>query len=188
MEIEITGTADILFHRYNPEAVEEKSKAKKGSESKKTDNVESYVYRDRDGKICIPGSYLRQAVVGAAKFRQDPRSPRKSAMDLYKAGVVALTDLAPIISVTGETTKDGWDYMDQQGVQVQRSRVTRHRPAFFKGWKCTLQLAVLVPEYISPSDLNDVLIDAGRLIGLADYRPTYGRFQITRFEVCKDGQ
>ena len=30
----------------------------------------------------------------AAKFRQDPRSQRKSAMDLYKAGVVPLTSAA----------------------------------------------------------------------------------------------
>lgn len=94
--VRIVGTADFLFHRWNVEGVEAKGKAAKGSKAKKTDDVESYVYRDDVGDLAIPGEYLRQAVIHAAKFRQDPRSPRKSAMDLYKAGVVTLTPLASL--------------------------------------------------------------------------------------------
>src|SRR3990167_9841325 len=55
--IRIEGTADILFHRWNCEAVEEKATAAKGSKSKKEDNIESYLYRDEDGNICLPGEY-----------------------------------------------------------------------------------------------------------------------------------
>jgi hypothetical protein len=93
VEITITGVAPMLFHRWSCDAVEEKAKAAKGSKAKKSDNVESYVYRDDDGQLCLPGEYIRQSILHAAKFRQDPRSPRKSAFDLYKAGVVALTEL-----------------------------------------------------------------------------------------------
>src|SRR5882757_1042611 len=91
--IRIRGTADILFHRWNAEAVETKGKAAKNSAAKKTDDIESYVYRDESGMICIPGEYLRGATILAAKFKQDPRSPRKSAMDLFKAAVMSLTPL-----------------------------------------------------------------------------------------------
>ena len=40
-------------------------------------------------------------------------------------------------------------------------------------------------EYIPKDVLNDVLTNAGRLVGVGDFRPTYGRFQITGFKVQK---
>lgn len=175
----LQGTATLLFHRWNCESVEAKAKAAKGSAAKKTDDIESYVYRDDAGELCIPGEYLRQAVAGpagAAKFRQDPRSSRKSALDLYKAGVVSLTELATL------GTKD-WDFIDQRRVTVQRAGVTRMRPAMLAGWRAEFELQVLLPEYIPPMDLLDVISRAGQLVGLADFRPTYGRFAVVKFEV-----
>src|SRR5437667_10570271 len=83
----LVGVSDFLYHRWNVESVEAKGKAAKGSKAKKTDDLESYVYRDDLGRLCIPGEYVRQSIINAAKFRQDPRSPRKSAMDLFKAGI-----------------------------------------------------------------------------------------------------
>lgn len=174
--VRIEGTAAILFHRWSDDAVEEKAKAAKGSKAKKSDNTESYVWRDGDGDICLPGEYLRQSVIMAAKFRQDPRSPRKSAMDLFKAGVVSMTELASL------GVKD-WDYMDRRRVVVQRSAITRLRPAMMPGWTAEIDLQVLLPEYISPAMLQGVLTDAGRLVGVGDFRPTFGRFNITRFDI-----
>jgi hypothetical protein len=130
----LQGTSTMLFHRWNCEAVDAKAKAAKGSTAKKTDDVESYVYRNDEGELCIPGEYVRQSIAGpagAAKFRQDPRSSRKSALDLYKAGVVSLTELASL------GVKD-WDMLDQR---------------------------------------------AGQLVGIGDFRPTYGRFAVVRFEI-----
>jgi len=131
--VEITGSADLLFHRWNNEAVAEKAAARKGSAAKKTDNVESYVYRNDSNELCLPGEYLRGSIVGAAKFRQDPRSPRKSAMDLTKAGVISLT---PLASLGGATA---WDYEDRRRVVVQRNAVTRVRPAMRSGWKAEVR-------------------------------------------------
>lgn len=174
--VEITGSADILFHRWNDEAVAEKAKAAKGSKSKKSDNVESYVYRNEKGMLCLPGEYVRQAIIHAAKFRQDPRSPRKSAMDLFKAGVVSLTNLAPL------GVKD-WDYLDRRRVTIQRNGLTRERPAMRAGWKVNLQLMVNLPEYIPVTALHETLQNAGRLIGVGDFRPTFGRFLVSGFKV-----
>lgn len=181
----IEGSADLLLHAWNCEAVEEKSVAKKGSAAKKSDNLESYVRRDERGVICLPSEYLRMAIVGAAKFRQDPRSPRKSAMDLYKAALVSLKPLAPITTVTGELPKI-WDYEHRCRVQIQRNGITRCRPAFKEGWRAEVPLLVNLPEYVSPRDLNEVIAAAGRLIGVGDFRPSYGRFQVVRFEVQSD--
>lgn len=176
--VSLTGVADLLFHRWNCEAVAEKGAAAKGSKSKKTDNVESYVYRNDAGELCIPGEYVRMSVINAAKFQQDPRSPRKSAMDLVKAAVISLTPLSTL------GVKD-WDYEHKCRVQVQRNGVTRVRPAIKEGWSADFLFMVQLPEYVSPAFLQALLTDAGRLIGLADFRPTYGRFRVTRFEVLK---
>jgi hypothetical protein len=165
--VAIEGSSDMLFHRWNSDSVDAKAAAAKGSKAKKTDDIESYVYRNHDGMLCLPGEYLRMALIGAAKFRQDPRSPRKSAMDLYKAGVIALTNLASL------GTKD-WDYEDRRRVVVQRNGINRTRPAMRAGWRAEFEIQVNLPEYIAPQ---------GRLIGVGDFRPTFGRFNVVKFEV-----
>lgn len=174
--IKISGVADLLFHRWNVEAVASKARAAKGSKAKKSDDLESYVYRDERGDLALPGEYLRQSVIHAAKYRQDPRSPRKSAMDLYKAGVVSLTPLASL-------GIRAWDYEHQCRVTIQRNGVTRVRPAIRAGWSATVQLLVNLPEYIPPDALQDVLFNAGRLIAVGDFRPSYGRYAVTHFEL-----
>lgn len=176
VEFEIEGVSAILFHAWNNEAVAEKGAAKKGSAAKKMDNVESYVYRDAKGDICLPGVYVHAALQYAAKFRQDPRSPRKSAFDLFKAAVSPLTELSSL-----GTAK--WDYLDERRVTVQRNAITRQRPAFNPGWKAHFQFVVNLPEYVSPAFFHDVLTLAGRAIGVGDFRPTYGRFQVVKFEI-----
>lgn len=174
VRVTIRGSSDILFHRWSNEAVAEKTAAAKGSRTKKSDNLESYVYRCDNGNLGLPGEYLRQSIIHAAKFRQDPRSPRKSAMDLFKAGVVSLTLCADL------GVKDA-DYIDRRRVLVQRSAITRERPALREGWQATIELMVLTPEYIDRTTLIEVITNAGRLVGLGDFRPTYGRFAVVSF-------
>lgn len=174
--VAVTGTAPILFHRWSVDGVQAKADAAKGSKAKKTDDVETYVYRDPLGYLAIPGEYFRMAILGAAKFKQDPRSPRKSAMDLFKAGIAVMDELCTL------GTKE-WDYLDKRRVMIQRNGITRMRPAMNIGWKTVTTLQVLLPEYISPELLNEVIQASGRLIGVGDFRPTYGRFQVTNFKV-----
>jgi len=176
--VKIRGTSDVLFHRWNADAVDTKAKAAKNSAAKKTDDVESYVYRDEKGMICVPGEYLRGAIILASKFRQDPRSPRKSAMDLFKAAVVSLTPLASLGTKT-------WDYEDRRRVVIQRSGINRIRPAMRTGWTCEFRFLVTLPEYVSQDLLLEVTSLAGRIGGVGDFRPTYGRFAVVNFKVSE---
>lgn len=176
VSVTVNGSADFLFHRWNAEAVDEKAKAAKNSKGKKTDDVESYVYRTENGELAIPGEYLRGAIIGASKFRQDPRSPRKSAMDLFKAAIVVVTPLATL------GVKE-WDYLDKRRVTIQRNGINRVRPAMRSGWKAQFDLMVLLPEYVDENTLRETIESAGRLIGLGDFRPTFGRFVIIEFNV-----
>lgn len=172
----VRGVAPFLFHRWSVESVAEKAAAAKGSKAKKSDDVESYVYRDAKGGLYIPGEYFRQSIVMASKSKQDPRSPRASAMALFKASVHVLDEQCSV----GKKT---WDYLDQRRVMVQRNGITRQRPALEAGWECQVTLIVQAPEYVSRDLLHEVAVNAGRFVGVGDFRPTYGRFSVVRFEV-----
>lgn len=54
------------------------------------------------------------------------------------------------------------------------------------GWKIRCLLQVLTPEYIDPAMLHDVLMHAGRLVGVGDFRPTFGRYRVTSFAVQEE--
>lgn len=181
VEFTIEGVCPLLLHAWNNEAVAEKGNAKKGSAVKKSDNIESYVYRNDKGEISIPGVYVYGAMCGkdgAAKYRQDPRSTRASAVKLFKAAISPLTEYASLGTAN-------WDYLDARRVTVNQAGITRQRPAFNAGWKAKFQFVVNLPEYVSPMFFHDVLTLAGRAIGVGDFRPTYGRFQIVQFEVLE---
>lgn len=125
VEVELTGTEAMLCHRYDTEAVKSKGAAKKGSTEKKSDNVESYVYRLENGECGFPGINFKAALCEAARYQQDPRSPRKSARDLVRAGIKV-----PGMASFGRKT---WDYLDVRKCTVQRNAITRTRPAFNAG-------------------------------------------------------
>jgi len=175
VNVTIQGSCDLLFHAWNCEAIEAKAAASKNSEAKKTDDVESYVVRAPDGTLTIPGNYFCGSICKAAKYRQDPRSPRKSAEDLFKAAIVSTTLLAPL------GTKK-WDYLDKRRVQVQRQGINRVRPAMRAGWKASFDIMVLAPEYIDKNILRETIEHAGRLVGIGDFRPTFGRYGIVSFK------
>jgi hypothetical protein len=180
VEVGVVGVAPILFHAWNIESVANKAAAAKGSKAKKTDDIESYVYRDDDGNLGVPGQNLAASIQLAGKFRQDPRSPRKSAFDLCKAGIIPITTIAPF-----EPSTSTWDFELAARVTVQRAGVTRIRPAMREGWNLTFNLLVTTPEYLPPQMVADLISSAGRLVGLCDFRPTYGRFAVTRFAILE---
>lgn len=180
--IVIEGIAPILFHAWNIDSIAEKAKAAKGSRGKKTDNIETYAYRvsGSDRRLGIPTINFHSTLVEAARYVQDPRSPRKSARDLCKAGIVPGPDVAPFIPDTEE-----WQYVDRRRVTVQRAGVTRERPAMRPGWRIAFDLTITAPEYIDRALLRALIQSAGKLVGLCDFRPTYGRFDLVSFEVSE---
>jgi hypothetical protein len=115
------------------------------------------------------------SIIQAAKFQQDPRSPRKSAMDLYKSAIVSLN---PLSSVGLKL----WDYEDRRRVVIQRSAITRIRPALKSGWQATFDFLIILPEYLDEKTFLSTLNMAGRIIGIGDFRPNFGRFQVIKFE------
>jgi hypothetical protein len=178
IEAEVEGVAALLFNRWSIEDVEAKGNAPKGSKIKKMDNLENMCYFNDKKEICIPGEYFRQSMIHAAKYRQDPRSPRKSCMDLAKASILIEPELCSLgVKV--------WDSIDRRRVVIQRSAITKSRPCMNAGWKAQFEVTILTPEYLDFKIVNEILQNAGKLVGVADFRPSHGRFCITKFKVKK---
>lgn len=176
--ITLRGVSPILFHRFDCDAVEAKARATKNSRAKQTDNLESFVYRDAEGFLCVPGVALHAALVCSAKHNQDPRNPRASMMALAKAGLVVEPHLARF-----QPSVQTWDFEDRRGVVVNRGRVIRIRPAMREGWRLSFQVRSILAQYITPEVLYELLVRAGQTVGLCDFRPAFGRFLVERFEV-----
>lgn len=95
-------------------------------------------------------------------------------MDLFKAAIVVTSPLATL------GAKD-WDYLDKRRVMIQRAGINRVRPAMRAGWEASFDLLVMLPEYVDANMLRETIESAGRLIGIGDFRPTFGRFGIVNF-------
>lgn len=175
IQVNITGVAPLLFHRWDCAEVEAKAQAKKNSRERRADNLESYVYRCQDGTLGLPSVNLHMALVGAARFKSDPRSPRKSAADLVKAILL----ITPAMGSFGVPV---WDFEDRRRATVQRSGITRVRPALKEGWQVRFLVTVLESSYVDEAFLHDLISSAGRYVGIGDFRPQFGRFNVTSFE------
>lgn len=66
------------------------------------------------------------------------------------------------------------------GVRVGQSRVMRTRP-IFKDWSVTFEVSASTEVVTDAASLRRWVSDAGAFIGLCDYRPRYGRFDVTSF-------
>lgn len=186
VRVEIVGNAPILFHKWDCDDVQEKADAVKGGERKKTDNLEAYCYRRKDKLLGVPGINFKRCIAAAAKKFKDPSSPRKSAMELFEAGILVLPvadteDGHSDIAAFEPKTKE-WQFVDRRRAVIQGNGITRCRPGLSAGWKLAFDITVLAPEYIDEAFLQQVVQRAGKLTGLCDGRPEFGRFRLTKFE------
>jgi len=153
------------------------------AKAKKEDDLESYIFRTPEGYIGVPSLYICSALADAGRSMQDPRSPRKSFRDLLRAILIPLPTpdhVCPFLPVTKE-----WEFLHKGRVVVQRSAITRSRPAFREGWRIAFDTLINAPEYLPPERLAELINTCGKLNGFADHRPSYGRFVLSGFETRK---
>lgn len=170
VRVTIEGTTDLLFQRSAA------TEAPEGGDDARAD-LEPCVFRDEQGAVCLPGAYLRAALLAAAEFHRDPQQPAQSAAALAKAALRVETHLASL-------GRDTWEFVSQQWVLrwPNVSRVCR-RPAFRAGWRATFELTVLAPERLGADLLRTLLVEAGQFQGVGSGRPEHGRFRVVWFEV-----
>jgi hypothetical protein len=69
----------------------------------------------------------------------------------------------------------GGKFMHTVGVKVGMAKVMRTRP-MFRHWSLNAT-AQYDPDVLNLRDVEEIASDAGKLVGLGDWRPKHGRFE-----------
>lgn len=171
IKVKIKGISDYLQHKRPFE--EDNSRQKSGEIDYSKEALNSLYFDDEIG-CYIPSKQLRASLVkSAVNFKVKGRMG-KTYKDMINATIEVEPDKVPL----GKKT---FDYAHQEFVKIQRNQILRNRPAFKKGWEVEFNLLVLDDQM--PKDvLKEILVFAGRFVGIGDWRPHFGRFEVIKFK------
>lgn len=190
INVSIEGIAPLMQHRYPLPDFNDLSKGgkKKTGETDYSQEWREYIYATPEGDIYQPATHLDGAMTKAAAGYKIQGARGKTYKDLFKGNVFA----SPDAILHGVKVPESLDadadkplYLDVRPVVVQRARVVRIRPCFKAGWQLDFEITVL-DDQVPANVVNEVLTLAGRTVGIGDFRPRFGRFMITKFEVVKN--
>lgn len=190
VRFEIKGTRPLLMHslrllnKFEPLAVE---KSQLTSLRKKTEADQLRIqeidwlgslYHDPAIGPFIPSDNIEAMIAEAGKLT-------KSGRDV-KRGVVVVEDRIPLVyegprDVPGLYGNGTSQFVDARGVRNQAQRVIRCRPIFLT-WSLTFTASFNTAVIKNSTALAGFVRDAGQLIGLGDFRPKFGRFEVVSAE------
>ncbi len=170
IEVTIKGIHPLLQNAFGA-ADDTKVATRTKVEYNDVEEAESRLIKNSDGLICQPARQIEATMVkAAADFKMQGR---KTYKEPFKAGVFVIPLMIPHKNYE-------WT-IDKQPVVIQRARIMRCRP-MFENWELSFTIQIR-DERISPPIVREVLETAGKFNGIGDYRPRYGLFDVTKFEV-----
>jgi hypothetical protein len=187
IDVKVRGVAPLLQHRFPMPDLKDMSKGGK-IQTGATDYSQewrAYFYSTPGGELYQPASHLEAAMVKAAVNFKITGRRGKTYKDLFLSAVfVAPEEILHGLKSPDELDTDGDKqlYLDMRPVIVNRARIVRIRPAFKAGWELEFTIEV-IDDQVAPELVHDVLNLAGKTVGIGDYRPKFGRFMVTRFDV-----
>jgi len=179
-EIEIVGVRPLLVHA--PVGLGDVPSRRRGEHFSPQQEAEMYLYRDPDGRPCIPAINIKACLRDAGRnYRVKGRRSTFAAM--IRAGIDVEPFYIPILDP--ETTQIAKWVVDYRPVVVQGQRIMRARPRFDR-WMLRFKVVNKDPTVILRDAFKKILEDAGKWIGLGDYRPEFGLFEVRKIEVLKE--
>lgn len=127
--------------------------------------------------LVIPDYVLEATFIGGAK--KSRRSPEIKAGMFFTSHASLQFNGKPSEVNIEELEKlfaEG-NHLHEAIVRVGQAKVVRTRP-IFKDWECEA-IAQYDPSITNLSALKEIADDAGRQVGIGDWRPKYGRFAAT---------
>jgi len=135
------------------------------------------LYLDDKGRPCLTADVILGLLSAAgAKLKSKKQ---------MQAGVFTDEDTFPIDypgSKDPETMYSKKEHVHVARAKVGMSAVMRVRPRF-KEWSVTFHLNI-VTDVIDLKTVRDAIELAGRVVGLGDWRPRYGRYNLVAWEVA----
>jgi hypothetical protein len=127
-------------------------------------------FTDDGANVCLTASVIKGMLLAGAR--------KKKLGTTFKAGIVISED-AELNIFTDKDTNQLWadeNYVDVRAERVQKNAVMRTRPIFRK-WEADISIDYM-PDVVNKSDIMDILYLSGKIIGLCDRRPEFGRFEV----------
>lgn len=174
-KIQIKGTRPLLMHSCNS-MLEENNRTTRSKEYDPKVEAEKALYKDGDGGIIVPSFCVLSCLKEAAKNYQIPGKGKRTFKNYIFAGVQIEPGNISLIS-------DNW-VIDLKTVVVNRSRIVRARPRF-DNWILEFTIEIVDP-IITPDNIKQIIIDAGKYNGLLDFRPLYGLFELVNFKPIEE--
>lgn len=195
----IRGTSALLQHAFGAVGIEDIS----GGNAKKQTGVLDYslewlgtMYTTPNGYLCQPASHIEAAMQRAGTAFK-PRGQRgKTFKDIVKAYAYVSPDMIihyrdgqPVLTPDESLLRNPQNGLSVSimRVKVQRAAVARARLMIDPGWQLAFQIQV-IDDQLNADSLRDILVEAGRANGIGDFRPRYGRFEVTDYEVVGNGR
>jgi hypothetical protein len=204
IEVIWRGTSDLICHNgdlADPLNAHSRKLKKISSRRKKTDEdhydlaraeFEGSLYMSPTHGISIPVDNILATIVGGGK---KSKMGREVTLGVFAEGIAA-TSKNP---GTGDSAFVRLDYngprdvealwgngtspfVFKKGVKVSQSRVMRTRPKFPAGWTLNF-LVSFDPTVLNEESVVKAMQDGGALIGICDWRPRFGKFEV---ELVKD--
>ena len=169
----IEGTAPLLQNKI----IEMNESPKKRSEEK--DNAELATEKRYivDGKIVQPAICIERAMVQASSSIKMQGSGKKTYKELFMGSVFVRPEFI-------EHQNQNWKvHKCTVVIPATKGRINRYRPVLDR-WALNFVIEIL-DDRIKSDVLKLILDEAGRTKGIGDWRPRYGRFIVTKFEIEK---
>lgn len=172
------------MNRFTEEAQEKINGHKSVLQGKKgtpREQADPKAYRNAAANFVIPGVNIYRSIVDAGTFIKSGKSKlttQKSS--LITSFLFMETSEAVVCGEDGKPVKDF--EVDSRGVVIPSTggRIMAHRPRF-DAWQLSFDLELDEGE-CSPDLLRELIDQAGKKIGLGDFRParkgTFGRFKV----------
>jgi len=193
----IHGTAGLLQHAFGQAqlaGLQERSSKRTAKPDYSFEWMDTmYTSPSKNGKTLLvqPATHIEGAMIKAGtNFKMRGRITYK---DSVKGFIFVSPDAIPhlrdgeIVEAPDESLLESPTEsmsVSIMRVVIQRSAVARSRLLIAPGWELAFNIAVQDDD-ISADTVYKILEHAGHSIGIGDYRPRYGRFTISKFEVVE---
>lgn len=184
ISITIEGTSPLLMNRFTDAAAIAATSGIRGSgprSDEPRDDAESRLYTNEEGVIIIPGPNLLRCITEGGKFHK----AGKSKVTTLKSSLIPGSTIFNEIYVVLEHEQP-WK-VDTRPIRIPTTggRILRHRPCF-DDWRLTFSVE-LDTDTIPVKLFRMIVDDAGKKIGLGDFRPDckgpYGRFVVVNWKI-----
>lgn len=130
------------------------------------------LYLDQKNEPCVPGENIEAMLLSAAKKRKEGT--------LCKTGIMVTGDFP--LQYSGPRNPDAlWEaqkFTFRIAARVNAAKVMRTRP-IFRAWALDFTIHV-DPDIVDQSIVEEWLDIAASQVGLSDWRPRFGRFEVIR--------